>query len=151
MAYIKANFKLSKTSSTNIFVEEVKLNTKYSPSFKFKFTDRPLKYHPIIEKHLNNLTRTIKSTDKVNLELSGNDLEIYYDIKSLKFWFNGFYLEPTIVEESDDVAYDLSMDPNSFVSQFIKSYKSLKEVDKVFKFLDLCPADSANLLRLEAR
>lgn len=151
MAYLRATFKLSKTSQTNVFVEEIKLNSKYSSSFQFLFADRPLKYHPVVSNHLDNLKRNIKSTDNVNIELSESDLTTYYDLNSSKFWFNGRYLNSIECETSTDIPYDLSTDPHSYVEQFNKTYKSLNEVDKVFKFLDLIPAESTDILRLEVR
>lgn len=151
MAYIKANFKLTKTSSTNIFVEEVKLNTKYSSSFKFEFADRPLKYHPIIIKYLDSLKRNLKSSDRINIELCDKDLAVYYDLKSSRFWFNKVYLESTAEDQCTNILYDNSLDPEAFASQFVKNNVNLKEIDKVNKFIGACPELSANILRLEAR
>lgn len=151
MAYIKANFKITKTSSTSIFVEEVKLNSKFSSNFKFQYSDRPLKNHPVIIKYLDTLKRHLKTVDHINVELSGSDLNIYYDLSKSKFWFNKCYLLPVEDDEQLDRPYDINMDPDLFTNNFLKINSKLKAVDKVNKFISLCPDESSIMLRLEAR
>lgn len=150
MAYINAVFKISKTSSTNIFVEEVKLNGKYCQSFLFDVNDRPIKFHPIILDHLNNLKRSLKSSDNVTIELSNSNIKDYYDISTNKFWFNKAYLLP--VDKSEELdEYNSSIDPNQYVINFNKKNSKMSDIDKLNLFLKFCPEDTVDLIRLEAR
>lgn len=108
------------------FLEDIRVNnSKSSNVFKIDFNDQPIQYHKLFEEKLNRK----KTKQLIYIQLTGSDLEKYYDVRNQKFVFNEKELEPVTLV--DDFKYNIIVNPEVFIKRFESKFGKKDETIKL--------------------
>lgn len=124
-------------NKTSYFLENIKINSnsKFQQHQKYliPFKDQPIANHPSFEAKLNKR----KNKQQIYLTLTGDELLKYYDVKSSKFHFGGFYLQASEINK-ETIHYSILESPSKFIDKLNSSFtKNMSDIDKIERLFNL--------------